>query len=722
MAGTATTRIYELQVKLAAESLRNLKSIENSAKNANAKLDLLSEGFKGLAQGLAAGFTVDAFVEGIKNAIEQVDELGAAAQRIGIGVDTFSALKFAAEQSDVSVQALESGMIKLEKAMSDVSSEGGKVLKALRIDPNQDPTKVLEDFATALEGIRDPAQQTGALLAVFGRNGAELKPLLQQGGEGIKKLVDEAERLGLVVGPDAANAISDLDNNLKKIKASSQAAMIQLAEGLTPALTDLTQEFIDAGNQGDAFRKVGEGIGTVLRGVANSVSIAASGMRILGISVAEVVADLKAIGSGNTFAQWANNAKVSTASLDEEVANLLKTIERNSVVQTKAAEPKKEDVALTKAQIDAAARLRDVLNKTNDDKKAAAEAERAWNKEKALAATLNEKGLTDLERYNEAEGEANRLRAEGLLTLAGYNQAIIDAEDAYEKARIAREQLTGAEKEGAELTKAMRTPLEVFNDSIAQYNYLLEQGAISQETFNRAVIDSAQKWQTANDAANKGKENLQGTDALLDDLANNLPKYGESISGTLIDFATNADSAKASFSDMALSILRDIAKMATQILVVQPLMEALKKSIQSTAAAGGGGFGGFFSSLFGSANGNAFSGGAPLAFANGGVVSSPILFPMRGGRTGMAGEAGPEAILPLQRDSAGRLGVSGGNQGVTVNVINNAGAQVSVEQQTGPTGDQVIQVMVERAVETAIGRGKFDNTFQQVYGINRRGR
>jgi phage-related minor tail protein len=45
-----------------------------------------------------------------------------------------------------------------------------------------------------------------------------------------------------------------------------------------------------------------------------------------------------------------------------------------------------------------------------------------------------------------------------------------------------------------------------------------------------------------------------------------------------------------------------------------------------------------------------------MPFARGGVVSAPTAFPMRGG-TGLMGEAGPEAIMPLRRGPDGRLGV-----------------------------------------------------------------
>jgi lambda family phage tail tape measure protein len=69
-------------------------------------------------------------------------------------------------------------------------------------------------------------------------------------------------------------------------------------------------------------------------------------------------------------------------------------------------------------------------------------------------------------------------------------------------------------------------------------------------------------------------------------------------------------------------------------------------------------------------DGAAFSAGRVRAFAQGGVVHGAHAFPLRGG-VGVLGEAGPEAILPLERGADGRLGVRGGGIGrvhVTVNV------------------------------------------------------
>lgn len=70
------------------------------------------------------------------------------------------------------------------------------------------------------------------------------------------------------------------------------------------------------------------------------------------------------------------------------------------------------------------------------------------------------------------------------------------------------------------------------------------------------------------------------------------------------------------------------------------------------------------------ADGGSFSQGRVMPFANGGVVSGPTTFPMRGG-TGLMGEAGPEAIMPLARGADGKLGVRTQGGGRAVNVVMN---------------------------------------------------
>jgi phage-related minor tail protein len=79
--------------------------------------------------------------------------------------------------------------------------------------------------------------------------------------------------------------------------------------------------------------------------------------------------------------------------------------------------------------------------------------------------------------------------------------------------------------------------------------------------------------------------------------------------------------------------------------------------------------GGFIQSLLGGGGiGGASGGGLPVPFASGGVISSPIAFPLQGGATGVAGERGAEAIMPLARGPDGRLGIKadGGQRALNV--------------------------------------------------------
>ena len=90
--------------------------------------------------------------------------------------------------------------------------------------------------------------------------------------------------------------------------------------------------------------------------------------------------------------------------------------------------------------------------------------------------------------------------------------------------------------------------------------------------------------------------------------------------------------------------------------------------------------------------------GNATAFANGGVVSQPTAFPMAGG-TGLMGEAGAEAIMPLRRGADGRLGVAAGDGGGAVQVVFNVQA-TDVDSFRRSEGQ--INAMLTRAV----GRGR----------------
>ncbi|SFK66570.1 phage tail tape measure protein [Shimia haliotis] len=115
--------------------------------------------------------------------------------------------------------------------------------------------------------------------------------------------------------------------------------------------------------------------------------------------------------------------------------------------------------------------------------------------------------------------------------------------------------------------------------------------------------------------------------------------------------------------------LSDALKTLAQSMIDATYRAALKPVTDQVGGLISSAVGGLVGGLLPFADGASFSQGRVRPFASGGVVTGPVTFPMRGG-TGLMGEAGPEAIMPLARGADGKLGVRSAG-GAPVNVIMN---------------------------------------------------
>lgn len=129
----------------------------------------------------------------------------------------------------------------------------------------------------------------------------------------------------------------------------------------------------------------------------------------------------------------------------------------------------------------------------------------------------------------------------------------------------------------------------------------------------------------------------------------------------------------------------------------------------------GSAIGSFFGNTIGklfNAHGNAFSHGRVLPFAQGGVVSSPTMFPMAGNRTGIMGEKGAEAIMPLKRAPNGQLGVQAQTAPATVNIYNQSDSKIETVQR--PDGDTDIFIRrVNNALRNERTQAGFSSALQR---------
>lgn len=176
-----------------------------------------------------------------------------------------------------------------------------------------------------------------------------------------------------------------------------------------------------------------------------------------------------------------------------------------------------------------------------------------------------------------------------------------------------------------------------------------------------------------------------------------------SMTSALEDELVNAAlNGELSFKKMADAIIADLVRIAIRSAITAPLMSMF--GITPTA----------------NANGNIFESGKITPFANGGVVNKPTLFPMANG-TGLMGEAGPEAIVPLKRGSDGKLGIAGGGGGgVTVITNNYSNSNVEVNESDSPQGGKMIELIISDQMNKMVKSGRMDRVLKP-YGVNRRG-
>jgi len=157
------------------------------------------------------------------------------------------------------------------------------------------------------------------------------------------------------------------------------------------------------------------------------------------------------------------------------------------------------------------------------------------------------------------------------------------------------------------------------------------------------------------DAETKRHEALQKAKEEQESLGASIEASMEKAFMSMVD---GTASVKDAFKAMAVDIIKELYR----VLVVKKMVAAIS---------GGLGF----------ADGGVISNGSQVqAYANGGVVGGPTTFAMSGGKTGLMGEAGPEAIMPLKRGANGKLGVQMEGGGGSTTIVQNINVSTGVQQ------------------------------------------
>lgn len=207
-----------------------------------------------IAAGIAATAYAATFAYMAKDAINAMDQMNEAAQKTGIATEALSQLAFAAKMSGVETESFTSAMVKFNKAIAEGASGSGNAadaFKAIGISASElkasSPDQVLEMVAQKFAGFADGANKTAIALAIFGRAGADMIPMLNEGSDGIAKMRKEADELGATINSSAAKAADQFNDNLDRMMVKMKSFVKGITSEVIPTLNVLMETFL-AGN------------------------------------------------------------------------------------------------------------------------------------------------------------------------------------------------------------------------------------------------------------------------------------------------------------------------------------------------------------------------------------------------------------------------------------------------------------------------------------------
>jgi phage-related protein len=174
----------------------------------------------------------------IRGALNTADDMGELAQKLGVPIESLTALKYAAKVLGVEFDTLQAGLLRLSRGMADSPERFEKLGIAVR-DANGEmrPTSdVLKDLSERFQSMPDGAEKTALAMDLFGKSGAAMIPMLNAGAEGIGVLMAEAKKLGLVISKETAESAGRFNENLDRLRGVAEGLALVIASHLAPVL------------------------------------------------------------------------------------------------------------------------------------------------------------------------------------------------------------------------------------------------------------------------------------------------------------------------------------------------------------------------------------------------------------------------------------------------------------------------------------------------------
>lgn len=192
-----------------------------------------------LAKASALAFGAVQFTQAANEALKFGEALSDGAKKAGIQAGAFSQLAYAAGLSNVEISDLSTAF----KVMQVNISKGGEEFRKFGVDIDNirtlAPDKQFEALGQAVSEIQDPTNRAAAAVEFFGKQGANLLPLFENGAKGIRGMREEAVRLNIALSDSQVQSLAEAKDAVDRLEFAYQGLAATLTSKVAKSITDV---------------------------------------------------------------------------------------------------------------------------------------------------------------------------------------------------------------------------------------------------------------------------------------------------------------------------------------------------------------------------------------------------------------------------------------------------------------------------------------------------
>lgn len=229
-------------------------------KQANA----IAREFKGMAAGIGAALGTGMMVKFVKDTIDAQDQISKLSQKTGVTVESLSALRYAGDLAGVGVDALAKASKKMSETMvqaHEPTTKQAQLMSALKVNIDGGLMPALERVADVFASMPDGPTKTALAVELFGKAGMDMIPMLNEGSEGLRRMRQEAEQLGVVMSGERAKDMETYNDSLRRVQFAAEGATIAMTNRLAPAMVNISAAMAQAAKESGVLMALWVGLG-----------------------------------------------------------------------------------------------------------------------------------------------------------------------------------------------------------------------------------------------------------------------------------------------------------------------------------------------------------------------------------------------------------------------------------------------------------------------------